>query len=256
MAERPLDIRVASPCSEPWAGMTGDERLRFCRACGLHVYNLTTMTQAEASAFVNEAEGRRCVRYYRRSDGTVLTRDCQNGSPEEVAELVRLGVRFGGLAGLMAGAALLPLAFPAPPAASADKPVETSQGTRRTPLHQSNNNCLRSASRCDASIFVNVIVLVCGRIIYNTFGRKIMGNSGGTLVSCIIQPKRLHVDSSDLAVLDLYVIEAFSVRNNCRARGKWNKSWFRQTRGSKDRCRNGRLQISGEIVAGDCSVDH
>ncbi|MDX1944954.1 MAG: hypothetical protein SFU86_06070, partial [Pirellulaceae bacterium] len=76
----PLDlINVASPCPADWEKMTGDDRVRFCSQCNLHVYNLSDMPRAEAEAFVNQAEGRTCVRYFRREDGTILTRDCPVG---------------------------------------------------------------------------------------------------------------------------------------------------------------------------------
>lgn len=75
------DIRVASPCSMSWDSMTGDERNRLCAQCGLHVHNLEAMTRDEALALVAEASlgGRVCVRFYRRADGKVLTRDCPVG---------------------------------------------------------------------------------------------------------------------------------------------------------------------------------
>lgn len=72
-------INVASPCPADWEKMTGDDRVRFCSQCSLHVYNLSDMPRAEAEAFVNQAEGRTCVRYFRREDGTILTRDCPVG---------------------------------------------------------------------------------------------------------------------------------------------------------------------------------
>jgi hypothetical protein len=72
-------LKVASPCTESWASMVGDGRQRFCARCQLNVYNLSEMTRAEAEAFVAKAEGHRCVRFYRRQDGTVLTRDCPVG---------------------------------------------------------------------------------------------------------------------------------------------------------------------------------
>jgi hypothetical protein len=80
MTKTSLDlIQVASPCPASWDEMSGDERQRFCRQCNLHVYNLSDMPRAEAEAFVAKAEGRTCVRFYRRKDGTVLTRDCPVG---------------------------------------------------------------------------------------------------------------------------------------------------------------------------------
>lgn len=72
-------IKIASPCSADWNEMMGDQRKRYCGDCKLNVYNLSEMTQTEAENFVLEAEGRVCVRFYRRADGTVLTRDCPVG---------------------------------------------------------------------------------------------------------------------------------------------------------------------------------
>jgi len=76
----PLEhVRVAAPCPADWGRMTGDERVRFCGQCNLHVYNLSGMTRAEAETLVTNAEGRLCVRFYRRADGTILTRNCPVG---------------------------------------------------------------------------------------------------------------------------------------------------------------------------------
>lgn len=76
----PLDgLRVAAPCRADWDGMAGDERVRFCALCSLNVYNLSGMTRREAEALMTRTEGRLCVRFYRRSDGTVLTRQCPVG---------------------------------------------------------------------------------------------------------------------------------------------------------------------------------
>lgn len=73
------DVRIAAPCSSDWNQMTGDERVRFCRQCSLNVYNLSGMTRREAERLISNAEGRLCVRYYRRPDGTILTRNCPPG---------------------------------------------------------------------------------------------------------------------------------------------------------------------------------
>jgi len=76
----PLDgVRIASPCSANWNEMYGNERKRFCSECKLNVYNLSDMTQREAENFLINSEGRVCVKFYRRTDGTVLTRDCPVG---------------------------------------------------------------------------------------------------------------------------------------------------------------------------------
>lgn len=73
------DIKVASPCPANWDEMYGDDRKRFCGECKLNVYNLSGMTKDEAESLVMNAEGRLCVRFYRRADGSVLTADCPIG---------------------------------------------------------------------------------------------------------------------------------------------------------------------------------
>jgi hypothetical protein len=98
-------ISVASPCQVPWESMQGDDRVRFCGQCQLHVYNLVEMTREEATELVERREGRTCVRFFRRSDGTVLTRDCPMG-----LRMVRRQVARG----LAATAALLGLLVAAP----------------------------------------------------------------------------------------------------------------------------------------------
>ena len=73
------DIRIASPCKSDWNQMYGDERRRFCAECKLNVYNLSGMTRDEAEQLVMNSEGRLCVRFFRREDGTILTQDCPVG---------------------------------------------------------------------------------------------------------------------------------------------------------------------------------
>lgn len=72
-------VRVASPCKASWERMEGDERVRHCELCRKNVYNLSGMTRQEAESLVAGAEGKVCVRFYRRSDGTMLTQDCPVG---------------------------------------------------------------------------------------------------------------------------------------------------------------------------------
>ena len=78
--DSPLNnIRIASPCQADWNEMYGDDRKRFCRDCKLNVYNLSGMTRDEAEALIINAEGRLCVRFYTRADGSVITQDCPVG---------------------------------------------------------------------------------------------------------------------------------------------------------------------------------
>ena len=72
-------LEIASPCSASWEQMVGDDLVRHCDSCRLNVYNLSGMTRDEAETLMQEREGRLCVRFYRRADGTVLTRDCPVG---------------------------------------------------------------------------------------------------------------------------------------------------------------------------------
>jgi len=72
-------IKVASPCSANWDEMIGNDRQRFCGECEKNVFNLSAMTKIEAESLIMNTEGRLCARFYRRSDGTVLTQDCPVG---------------------------------------------------------------------------------------------------------------------------------------------------------------------------------
>jgi hypothetical protein len=72
-------IKIASPCSSDWDAMVGNNRQRYCGECKLNVYNLSGMTKYEAENLLMQSEGRVCVRYFRRADGTVLTKDCPVG---------------------------------------------------------------------------------------------------------------------------------------------------------------------------------
>jgi hypothetical protein len=72
-------LRIASPCKADWGAMQGDDRVRFCGQCEKNVYNLSGMRRDEADALIQGAEGKVCIRMYRRADGTVLTSDCPDG---------------------------------------------------------------------------------------------------------------------------------------------------------------------------------
>ena len=73
------NVRVAAPCSADWDQMIGNDRARFCSQCNLNVYNLSSMSRSEAEHFVTTGEGRICIRYYRRRDGSIITRNCPVG---------------------------------------------------------------------------------------------------------------------------------------------------------------------------------
>lgn len=86
----PLDeISVASPCHADWADMVGSDKVRFCASCQKNVFNLSGMKRDEAVDLLRATEGKACVRFFRRADGTVLTEDC----PVGVALLVKRAKR-------------------------------------------------------------------------------------------------------------------------------------------------------------------
>lgn len=72
-------VRVAAPCPADWDEMIGSERMRFCGQCSLNVYNLSSVTKSEAESLIARNEGRLCVRFYRRRDGSIITKDCPVG---------------------------------------------------------------------------------------------------------------------------------------------------------------------------------
>jgi TonB family protein len=73
------NIKVAAPCTAEWRFMLGNDLVRFCGQCNKNVYNLSAMTREQAETLIRRMEGRLCVRYYRRSDGTILNADCPVG---------------------------------------------------------------------------------------------------------------------------------------------------------------------------------
>ena len=76
----PLDnIKIASPCTADWKFMLGNDLVRYCGQCDKNVYNLSAMTREQAESLIRHMEGRLCVRYYMRRDGTVLNADCPVG---------------------------------------------------------------------------------------------------------------------------------------------------------------------------------
>ncbi|MCX6382510.1 MAG: hypothetical protein NT023_24030 [Armatimonadetes bacterium] len=72
-------MKISAPCLESWEAMEGDERVRHCNDCKQNVYNLSGMTQSEAEDILQTHEGRLCVRYYQRSNGSIMTKDCPTG---------------------------------------------------------------------------------------------------------------------------------------------------------------------------------
>ena len=85
------EIRLASPCHARWEDMNGDDHTRFCGQCNKHVYNFSAMTRVEVGNLIREKEGRLCGRFYRRTDGRLLTTDCPSEARQRRNWLKRIG---------------------------------------------------------------------------------------------------------------------------------------------------------------------
>ena len=121
---RTLDqLRVASPCKASWAEMQGTDRVRFCSLCALNVYDVSAMSRKEAELLVQKAEGRLCVRFFRRADGTILTQDCPKGLRAVRMRIARFAAVFTGIVFALLGAGcerrstMGDVAVPPPPSA-------------------------------------------------------------------------------------------------------------------------------------------
>lgn len=85
--------------------MTGDEQVRFCSQCNLHVYNFAELTEEQIATLLATTGGRLCARLYQRADGTILTRDCPVGVRAATKRVARMaGAVLTAVLSLCAGA--------------------------------------------------------------------------------------------------------------------------------------------------------
>jgi len=91
------------------------------------VYNLSNMTRQEAEDFVGSREGRTCVRFYRRYDGTVLTSDCPIGARALKHRLLRTALAMCAAIGLLLVTPLYAMSVPFRALGSAD-PLKSVRG--------------------------------------------------------------------------------------------------------------------------------
>lgn len=98
MASRSLSekLKVASPCTEDWEAMTGNDRVRFCSHCSKNVNNVSALTRKDVLKLVRKSGGRLCVRYIKHP---------QTGAPIFADRLYQIGRRAGIAAGVL-GASL------------------------------------------------------------------------------------------------------------------------------------------------------
>jgi len=80
--------------------MTGDDLVRHCGQCNKNVFNLSGLSADAAANLFREKEGKLCVRFYRRYDGTVLTADCPVGRHHRIRRMALLAASFAGLLSL------------------------------------------------------------------------------------------------------------------------------------------------------------
>ncbi|MGH9880041.1 MAG: ankyrin repeat domain-containing protein [Pyrinomonadaceae bacterium] len=66
-------IKVENPCSVAWDSMVGNDQIRFCEHCNLSVNNLSELTQKQVLQLISKSDGRLCVSYLRRPDGSLIT---------------------------------------------------------------------------------------------------------------------------------------------------------------------------------------
>lgn len=95
------NIRIATPCRADWNEMVGDDRVRHCASCDKDVFNLSSMTRAQAEALILAKAGNLCARYYQRQDGTIILADCAVG----IAQKRKRRVIAAGAAMLLGGGA-------------------------------------------------------------------------------------------------------------------------------------------------------
>jgi ankyrin repeat protein len=83
-------IRITTPCDADWDSMVGNDQVRFCRHCDLHVSDLNAMTRGDAMRLVARSQGRLCLRYVARPDGGMVA--------TQTPQLYRIGRRVSRLA--------------------------------------------------------------------------------------------------------------------------------------------------------------
>jgi hypothetical protein len=114
--------------------MLGTGNVRFCRQCSKHVYDMSTLTQAEAEELIVRHEGQLCAQVFLRNDGTILTADCWVGRRRTFV----VAVCAAGTAALLAGGALAYDAMPIHATLAADTPCDLerdgAKGSAMVPL--------------------------------------------------------------------------------------------------------------------------
>lgn len=96
-------MQIAKPCRANWDEMEGGKQVRFCGQCRQNVYDLSELSGDEARALILRHEGKLCVRFFRRRDGTVLTKDCPEGVRAARVRSAGIAAGIAAAAGLAGG---------------------------------------------------------------------------------------------------------------------------------------------------------
>lgn len=88
-------LRITQQCPARWSHMVGDDQVRHCGKCDRNVYNVSAMTRDEALRVIEAHEGKMCMRFYSRPDGTVMTKDCGFIPKLKIKVGAALGALFG-----------------------------------------------------------------------------------------------------------------------------------------------------------------
>lgn len=107
---RHLKIATTITCPARWDAMPGGDAVRHCGTCRKNVYNLSAMSEAEVDELLASAE-ERCVRFYYRPDGTIVSSRCSDGRRVASASAAL------GIAASLATFSALSVALPEQPAA-------------------------------------------------------------------------------------------------------------------------------------------
>lgn len=142
-------IDVASPCPANWNAMTGDERVRHCAQCDLNVYDLSDLSHDDAIRLIHEKEGQLCVRFFRRADGTVLTRDCPVGLRAVRLKLARMWTTAVAMAGALFCGSLFSRS------ARAERPAPEAPPVHLTEVK--GNICIHPAPDVQVSLMVQLL---------------------------------------------------------------------------------------------------
>jgi hypothetical protein len=117
-------LKVSEPCSAEWDSMSGNERVRFCAHCRIHVHNLSEVTPREALDLVLRSGGRLCLRIERDPLGLPRTRALAEPLYQISRRAARLAAGVFGAALTLSSAAAARAQTPAPARQVVTAPAE------------------------------------------------------------------------------------------------------------------------------------